>query len=89
MVTDKAKYSILSVQPWRVRVCVPTQPVASFPCASFSFCLENSRSFAWIRGQKVWGPLCSSVSVACTDPELVEGECVVKVVAVGFAEVLP
>jgi hypothetical protein len=96
MATNKAKYPSPSAQPWRVRACAPTQAVGSFPCTSFSFCLEDSRSFAWtcpgvpwIRGQKVWGPLCSSVSVACTDPELVEGECVVKGVAVGFAEVLP
>ncbi len=77
MAAHKAKYSILSAQPWRVRACAPTQPVASFPCASFPFCLGDSRPFAFIRGQKVWGPLCSSVSS------------VVKVVAVGSAEVIP
>ena len=41
MATNKAKYPSPLAQPWRVRACAPTQPVASFPCTSFSFCLED------------------------------------------------
>jgi len=50
MAAHKAKYPSPLAQPWRVRACAPTQPVASSPCASFPFSLEDSRSFAFIRG---------------------------------------